>query len=364
MSTRCLPAKFGTLFARLRSLWIGAALLAAAAALAPHQAAAQSEGSKKAPQELKLVPVGVTVENRSEPVLCAEKDNVTLTFAHPKVTRFRLEAAHPSYINTLQKDSYDADWTACDIEADVKSQPPPEKITLYEDVNIWVTGYRLPNFWRQRDVPFRVADKTFEGIHLIQVWVRHDERAEEILVVYPTDGYWRARPLPPKHLGWSAYGSSFMIGPIEDAGRPVVNLASIGFDPAERVFAMKFAGGGLATLKIAKLNREVQVLEVAFEEPVSGPPFAALRSMFVTRFNNDAAEVAVLEDGAAQWREQPVMQFENSPSARELWTGRLYPSRHNTSAPDMVFRDFTAVLPVEPPGQARKIKSAPKNKKN
>ena len=36
----------------------------------------------------------------------------------------------------------------------------------------------------------------------------------------------------------------------------------------------------------------------------------------------------------------PVMDFKRA-SAAEVWAGRLVPSRHNTSAPDMVFRDFS-----------------------
>lgn len=294
--------------------------------------------------------MGVKVENRSEPVLCAEKDNVTLTLAHPKLTRFRIEAAHPSYINTLQKDSFSPDWTDCDFAEDAKAQPPPRKLTLYEDINLWVVGFTFPSFWRDRKVPFRVDSKTFDDLHLVQIWVRHDERAEEVLVLYPTDGYWRARPLPPKHLGWSAYGSSFMIGPVENAGRPVVNLSEVEFDPKARKFTLKFAGGGSATVAIGQLDRDVQVIEIEFDEPISGPPFAALRSMYVTRFNNDVAEIAVLEDGASSWREQPVMAFENAAAARELWTGRIFPSRHNTSAPDMVFRNFTVpAVKTEPP---------------
>ena len=35
------------------------------------------------------------------------------------------------------------------------------------------------------------------------------------------------------------------------------------------------------------------------------------------------------------------MDFKRA-SAAELWAGRIVPSRHNTSAPDMVFRDFSA----------------------
>lgn len=312
------------------------------------------------PQATAQTPVGVKVENKSEPVLCAEKDNVTLTFAHPKVTKFRIEAAHPAYINTLQADSFEADWTSCDFAEEAKAQPPPRKVTLYEDIDIWVTGYTFANFWRDRKVPFRIGDKTDDTLHLIQVWVRKDERAEEVLVLYPTDGYWRARPLPPKHLGWSAYGSSFMIGPVENAGRPVVNLADVAFDPKERKFSMTFAGGGSATLTIAALTREAQVLDVEFSEPISGPAFAALRSMFITRFNNDVAEVAALESGATSWNERSIMEFEGGQDTTQVWTGRLYPSRHNTSAPDMVFRNFSqpAAKPTEPAAD-KEAKSEP-----
>ena len=42
------------------------------------------------------------------------------------------------------------------------------------------------------------------------------------------------------------------------------------------------------------------------------------------------------------------MDFQRA-SAVEVWAGRLVPSRHNTSAPDMVFRDFKrgATLPLQ-----------------
>jgi hypothetical protein len=63
--------------------------------------------------------------------------------------------------------------------------------------------------------------------------------------------------------------------------------------------------------------------------------------MFVTRFNNDAAEVGVLELGAAGWREEPVMDFKGAKAATELWLGRTVLSRHNTSAPDMVLGGFS-----------------------
>lgn len=309
-----------------------------------------AEGTPAQSGEEQFAKVGVSVENRSEPVLCAEKDNVSLMLSHAGVTSFRIEAAHPVYINMLQKDSFAPDWTNCDFAGEAKAQPAPEKFTLYEDVSVWVVGFRFAEFWRDRKVPVRIGDVVRDDLHLIQVWVRHEERAEEVLVLYPTDGYWRARPLPPKHLGWSAYGSSFLVGPVEDAGRPVVNFSEIRFDPKSLSFDMRFAGGGgSASLKIAKLNRDVQVIDVAFAKPIQGPPFAALRSMYITRFNNDVADVAVQPKGARSWQEAPVMKFGTAQSVLELWAGRLSPSRHNTSSPDHVFRDFKVpAAPVKP----------------
>jgi hypothetical protein len=45
--------------------------------------------------------------------------------------------------------------------------------------------------------------------------------------------------------------------------------------------------------------------------------------------------------GSEAWQHAPVMEFKRA-SAAELWAGRTVPSRHNVSAPDMIFRDFSA----------------------
>ena len=42
------------------------------------------------------------------------------------------------------------------------------------------------------------------------------------MVLYPPDGYWRARPLPFEDMRWTAYGSSFLVGPVETQERPIV----------------------------------------------------------------------------------------------------------------------------------------------
>lgn len=289
-------------------------------------------------------PVSVTIDNTSELQLCAEADNVTLNFSNPAVRAFTIEATHPVYIDTLKRDSAAPDWTACDFGPPTgEKYQPPEKVTVYEDVELSVVGFRFANFWRQRDVPFTVKNRTENRFDLIQVWVRHEERAEEVLVVYPPDGYWRARPLPPTHLGWSAYGSSFLVGPVgNEKGRSVVDMTALSFDPKTRSFELTFEGGASASVAIQSLDRGRQILHVTMQTGVDKRPFAALRSMYVTRFNNDVAEVAVLEDGAKAWREEPIMTFRGAKAVRKLWAGRHVPSRHNTSAPDMLFSGFAS----------------------
>ena len=168
-------------------------------------------------------------------MLCAEKDNVAVNFASPDVRNFKIEAAHPAYIGGLRQDRWEPDWTACeDISAETSAAPAWNKTTFYEDVEMWLTGFTIPNFWRKSEVTFRVGNRVEKNIDLVQLWVRKNERAEEVLVLYPSDGYWRIRPLPPAHLGWSAYGSSFLIGPVEVQGRPIVDLKEVTFDPRRR----------------------------------------------------------------------------------------------------------------------------------
>lgn len=285
--------------------------------------------------------LAVDVTNASEPVLCAEKDNVTLNFASPEVRRFRVEAVHPAYIGALRDDRFAPDFSACppDLSRATTEVKPPRRVTFYEDVETWLTGYSFANFWRPHDVPFRVGDRVERGLHVVQLWVRRNERAEEVLVIYPGDGYWRIRPLPPANLGWSAYGSSLLIGPVETEGRPIVKLSSIDFDPATLTFRLAFAGGGAATIKVDTLDRDRLTLDIAFDRAIAEKPFAALRSMYVTETNADVARLALREHGAKGWREEPILAFK-SARATDVWAGRLVPSRHNTSAPDMVFSRF------------------------
>ncbi len=293
-------------------------------------------------QAASLDGLAVDIVNKSEPVLCAEKDNVALALSNNRVKSFRIEAAHPVYAGMLARDSYEADWTACDMSADpsFKAPSPPRRVTFYEDIELWVTGYTFPSFWRPANVPVRIGDRVETGLHLIQVWLLRPDGAEEVLVLYPQDGYWRPRPMTPAGLRATSYGSSFLIGPVEEDGRPIVKFKDVAFDPKTRTFTLGFERGGSATLKIVKADQNRLALDVAFDKPIDGRPFAMLRSMYVTEFNNDVARIAVREKGAKSWREDNIMKFDRA-TATDLWTGRLSPSQHNTASPDLVFNSFS-----------------------
>jgi hypothetical protein len=284
--------------------------------------------------------LAVDVINASEPTRCAEKDNVYLKLQSGEVRRFTVEARHPAYAGTIVVDRWAPDFTHCDMSADPAFKFEKRRKTIYETEDWWLVGLTFESFWRGTKVPVRVGKEIESGFHLLQLWTWRDGRADEVLVLYPADGYWRARPLPPTNLRWSAYGSSFLIGPVETAGRPFVDISDIAFEPRTRTFTLNFVRGGSATLHLDKLDQERISLDVALDPPVAPDrPFAALRSMFVTENNADVAQIGWRAKNGQAWEQQPVMAFKRE-SAAELWAGRLVPSRHNTSAPDMAFREF------------------------
>lgn len=327
----------------------GRACLAATVALAMTAAAAAAGTA------------AVAVDNASTPTLCSETDNVDLTLTSPRVDRFTVEAVHPAYAGTIVADRTAPDFRFCDMSGDPVHRAEPREVTLFDSGHLKLVGFAFSSFWRPAAVPVRAGDRVETGLDLLQLHVRSEVGAdgrfdgssgaatagggagtEEVLVLYPPDGYWRARPLSPPQLGFSAYGSSFLIGPVETAGpRPFVDIADVAVDPATATFRLRFVRGGEAVLALTTVDHDHTVLDVRLQGAVVGRPFAALRSMFVTETNADVARVGWLAPGGSEFREAPVMRFGHA-DAVELWAGRRLPSRHNTSAPDMVFRAFTA----------------------
>jgi hypothetical protein len=305
--------------------WLAAGLSLIAATVAAHAADA----------------LAVDIINESEPTLCAEKDNVYLKLQSGAARRFTVEAVHPAYAGTIVADRFAPDFTKCDMSNDPVFKFERRQVTLFESAEWRLVGHAFDSFWRPNQVPVRVGNRVENGLHLLQLWTARHGGFDEVLVLYPADGYWRARPMPPANLRWSAYGSSFLIGPVETQGRPVVDIKDLAYDPETKTFTLNFVRGGSATLRVEMLNDDRMVLDVNLSESAGAQrPFAALRSMFVSEGNSDVARIGWRTKDSERWLQEPVMDFKRA-NAAELWAGRLVPSRHNTSAPDMVFRDFS-----------------------
>ncbi len=291
---------------------------------------------------LPAIAAPVEVVNATKPTRCAEEDNVYVKFLGQDVSFFEIRAVLPPYIQAVTTESKDPDFTHCDMSQDPSFPFEPRTVTLYEDARIRLVGHTFKTNWRPDVVDFRVEDRNERGLHLVQLFLKHWTGGMggeiEFLVLYPGDGYWRLKPMPPPHLQDSAYGSSFLIGPIEESSRPFVALKSIAFDPSAMAFRLDFARGGAALLRVADIRPDYVSLKVQLGPPVGPGPFAALRSMFVTTDQADMTEVA-WQDGFAK-RVLPILGF---PGARteEVRFGRSLQSHHNLTAPDLIFRDFS-----------------------
>ncbi len=287
-------------------------------------------------------PVAVDFVNATRATSCAEEDNVYIKLLGKGVTAFRIRAEHPPYIATVLEDSTAPDFTTCDMSSDPSFPFTPRTVVLYEDARIRLVGHTFPTFWRPETVDFRVGARNEPGLHLVQLLKRAPARDIEILVVYPSDGYWRLKPLPPPALAESAYGSSFLFGPIEQDGRPFVAIRRIAFDPATMTFRVAFRNGSRGVLKVSDATRTGTSLALTLDPPVAaGGPFAALRSMFVTTAQADVA-VAAWAGGSS-----PIIEFKGI-KARAVRFGRVEPSQHNLSAPDLVFDRFATAAPRQP----------------
>jgi len=284
--------------------------------------------------------IPVDFVNASKPTRCAEEDNVYVQMIGEDVRRFRIRAEHPPYIEDVREDSTVPDFTHCDMSADPSYPFAPRTVVLYENRTIRLVGHTFPTFWRPTVVSVRVGTRQESGLHLVQL-VRLAAPGEiEILVVYPADGYWRLKPLPPHTLADTAYGSSFLFGPVEESGRPFVALREIVFDPERMRFDIEFADDRRGTLRVIEAAPSGTTLELAIDPPLPATrPFAALRSMYVAERQADVAIAAWRGHPGTQSNAKPILEFSrfSSPSAR---FGRVVPSRHNLSAPDLVFDAF------------------------
>jgi hypothetical protein len=290
-------------------------------------------------------PAQATVSNDTHKTACAEEDNVSLNLDGARIRRFRVEALPPAYLASIEQDRTAPDFSGCNFDGGTHPTDPrysfKERRKVLHDGPRWqVVGITLPSFWRPERVPVRVDGRQDRGFHMIQVFAKTGAKPLEAIVMYPSDGYWRIKPLPAPRFGDGVYGSSFVMGPVEQAGRPMARIASIAIDTKPLVFKLRFANGGEAKVDVREISEARTTLDVAMTPGRGqGARFAVLRSMYVATDNADMSEVA--------WRPTPDAAEQSKPlpevrtlQAADVRFGRSIPSRHNTSAPDIRFGRF------------------------
>jgi hypothetical protein len=290
-------------------------------------------------------PAQATVSNDTHATACAEEDNVSLNLDGAGIRRFRVEALPPAYLASIEQDRTAPDFSGCNFDGSTHPTDPrytfKERRAVLHDGPRWqIVGMTLPSFWRPERVPVRVDGRTDRGFHMIQVFAKTGAKPLEALVMYPSDGYWRIKPLPPARFGDGVYGSSFVMGPVEQAGRPVARIASIAIETNPLAFKLRFANGAEAKVDVREISEARTTLDVAMKPGrKQGPRFAVLRSMYVAPDNADMSEVAWRTTPGGAEQRKPLPEFRTLQAA-DVRFGRSVPSRHNTSAPDIRFGGF------------------------
>jgi hypothetical protein len=285
-------------------------------------------------------PAIVTVKDRGVKTQCAEEDNVYATLSAPGLRSFAVEARHPAYGVSLKRDTYKPNFADCTFHPQFDFPLKPRKVVLYRDDKVMIRGIEYSSYWRPTLVKVDVAGgRKDQGFTLIQLLQKEGKAWQESLVLHAPDGYWRLRPLPLPQFKGAVYGSSFLIGPVEESSRPYVRITEVKVDPKARRFTVLFDKGGQASLTITSLDRQEMKAKVELDPPVeNGRPFVALRSMYVAPDNADTAELHwTAPDG--QTKVAPVVGF-GEVKAAAVGFEKSEPSRHNTSAPDILFSDF------------------------
>ncbi|RZL68033.1 MAG: hypothetical protein EOP77_02660 [Variovorax sp.] len=294
---------------------------------------------------VRAAPLTVTIDDRSTSTACAEEDNVSIALTGRGITRFTIEALQPAYLAAVSSDVTAPDFTGCTFDGSEHPSDPRHRFTprtrvLHDGPQWRIVGLTLATFWRPQRVPVSLDGVATQGIHLLQVFKKIKGRPFEVIVLYPSDGYWRIKPLPEARFGDGLYGSSLLIGPSDGAPRPAVSIRSVAITTKPLSLRLAFANGVGARVDVGEISRVRTSINVTLR-PATGStkPFAILRSMYVMADNADVSQVL--------WRNGPAAALQHAPlpllsslEATEARFGRSTLSRHNTSAPDLRFSNF------------------------
>jgi hypothetical protein len=294
-------------------------------------------------------PALATVVNASRVTACAEEDNVYAKLLGSGLRKLRVEARHPSYMKHVEVDMYEPDFSGCNFDGSAHPTDPkfpftPKRVVLWETDTYLMVGNTYETFWRNNQPDFVVGGTVTPQIHLMQLYLKDKDEPKlgrhQFLVLYPPDGYWRAKPIPTLPLNYGVYGTSFLVGPVEEAARPVVELTRVEFVPATMSFKLGYKDGSHGEMSIAEVSREKIALLYQHDRALpADKPLAAIRSMHVTPERSDTAEISWRTDARAPLTVTPLPAFTRAETL-EVNFGRSVVANHNRSAPDMWFGAF------------------------
>ena len=268
--------------------------------------------------------LAVEVTNASEPVLCAEKDNVTINFASPEVRRFRIEATHPAYIGGLRQDA---------------SRAGLDRLRGHLGRNLGGSAAAQGHVLRGcRDVAHRLHLRQFLAPERRHVPGRRPGRDGACTSCSSGCGATSAprrswSSTRPTAIGASArcrrasrlerLGSSFLIGPVEMEGRPMVSIKDIAFDPKTMTFTLTFAQGGARDRQDRATRRREDCARrrARSARRRASPSRRCARCMSPSSTPTWRASPPA-STAPRSWREEPIMGFKGA-RATDVWMGRL-----------------------------------------
>ena len=165
----------------------------------------------------------------------------------------------------------------------------------------------LPILLAPIDGDERVGKKAYKGIalYLLHVFLAKNGRADEVLVFCPQMAIGVCVLMTPPNIRITAYGSSFLVGQIEEDGRPHSQSSRKPFSIPQSASSTCLSKEvlGPPRLRIASGDSNRLALYVAFDQDINGGPFATLRLMYVTEFNNNPLALLSASAGAKGWHE-------------------------------------------------------------
>lgn len=278
-----------------------------------------------------------TASNQSISTLCAENDNINISFSGD-VMSFVIEATHPSYdVGTY---NCAPDFSNCIAPQASKTSHlfTPGVYKLFDDGETVIEAVREAEWWRPNGMAVSVdAGTSVTDIHYVRVYRKIDGANEwpQYVVLY-MDGNLRLTPHPPVGVSSVCFGSSVIIGPASIAERPIAEIHSVRYVSATKSMEVLYQTGGSATLDLRECSRTITRVPITFHSPKSPLPFATFRSMFVFNGNTDVDHV-LWRDTSGALHDDPIMTFSGGEGT-EWFFYRSSWSQHNTSAPDIRIR--------------------------